>query len=138
MNEKIYRVGTIYIPVSDLKQASKWYQVNLDAKENFRNDDKAIMDFANLSIFLVKARNDEKLNFIDTNGNEHFAVTFEVNGLDELKNLHKDFQAKGINVGDIENRGHSGRNFVFYDPDGNMFDVWSELSPDFMEKYSIN
>ncbi|EKN66486.1 hypothetical protein BABA_15292 [Neobacillus bataviensis LMG 21833] len=42
---------------------------------------------------------------------------------------------KDMRVGEIENRGHSGRNFVFYDEDGNKFDVWSELSPIFKEKY---
>nr|WP_197140727.1 hypothetical protein [Lysinibacillus sphaericus] len=39
---------------------------------------------------------------------------------------------KGIKV---ENRGHAGKNFVFYDVDGNKFDVWSELSPIFKENY---
>ncbi len=45
--------------------------------------------------------------------------------------------SKEIRVGEIENRGHSGRNFVFYDLDGNKFDVWSELSPTYKEKFSI-
>ncbi|OXS74457.1 hypothetical protein B1B04_10165 [Lysinibacillus sp. KCTC 33748] len=42
---------------------------------------------------------------------------------------------KGIKVEGIENRGHAGRNFVFYDVDGNKFDVWSELSRIFKENY---
>jgi len=42
---------------------------------------------------------------------------------------------KQIKVGEIEDRGHSGNNFTFYDLDGNKFDVWSELSPAFKEKY---
>jgi len=42
---------------------------------------------------------------------------------------------KGIKVGKVENRGHAGKNFVFYDVDGNKFDVWSELSPIFKENY---
>ncbi|PDZ72095.1 glyoxalase, partial [Bacillus pseudomycoides] len=43
-----------------------------------------------------------------------------------------------IKVGEIENRGHTGKNFVFYDLDGNKFDVWSELSSIFREKYLIS
>ncbi len=45
--------------------------------------------------------------------------------------LHKDLIASEVKVDAIENRGHAGRNFVFYDPDENKFDVWSELSPQF-------
>lgn len=137
MNNKIFRVGTIYIPVSEPEKASEWYQENLGAKENFKNEEKAIMDFANLSIFLVKTKEKEKLNFTDVNGNEHFSVTFEVNGVPELESLHNIYKEKGMNVGEIEDRGHTGRNFVFYDLDGNKFDVWSELSQDFKEKYDI-
>jgi hypothetical protein len=46
------------------------------------------------------------------------------------------FNDKGISIGEVENRGHAGRNFVFYDLDGNKFDVWSELRPTFKEKYT--
>ena len=61
-----------------------------------------------------------------------------MNGLNALEAIHKDFIEKEIKVGEIENRGHIGRNFVFYDLDGNKFDVWSELSPIFKEKYLIS
>lgn len=64
---------------------------------------------------------------------EHFSITFEVDGVSALETIHKNFRDKGIKVGDVENRGHAGRNFVFYDLDGNKFDVWSELSPTFKE-----
>ncbi|MCD8506062.1 MAG: VOC family protein [Alkalibacterium thalassium] len=66
-----------------------------------------------------------------------FSITFEVDGLEALADLHKEFREKGMNVGDIENRGHAGRNFVFSDLDNNSFDVWSELSPRFKEKKII-
>ncbi|MDA6151355.1 VOC family protein, partial [Escherichia coli] len=74
----------------------------------------------------------------DIYGNERFSLTFEVNGLNALESIHKDFRQNEIRVGEIENRGHTGRNFVFYDLDGNKFDVWSELSPIFKEKYLIS
>ncbi|MEH7525749.1 hypothetical protein V7149_21135, partial [Bacillus sp. JJ1503] len=45
---------------------------------------------------------------------------------------------KGIIQNLAEDRGHSGRNIVFYDLDGNKFDVWGELSPIFKEKYLIS
>lgn len=72
MNTFIHRVGTIYVPVENPDLSSKWYQENLGAVENFRNDDKAILDFANQSFFLVKSKVGEKAIFQDYEGNEHF------------------------------------------------------------------
>lgn len=131
MSEKLVRVGTTYIPVTNVERSSEWYVNNLDAELNYQDKDKAILNLANQSIFLVKSKEQQSANFIDIHGEERFSLTFEVNGLDALKTIHKEFSGKDIQVGEIENRGHAGRNFVFYDLDGNKFDVWSELSPHF-------
>ncbi|MBM7619725.1 catechol-2,3-dioxygenase [Bacillus tianshenii] len=133
----IKRVGTTYIPVKDPETASNWYQETVGAVENFRNEDKAIMDFADQSFFLVKAKPAERMGFKDIHGNLHFAMTFEVDGYQELSALHTFLKGKGVEVGEIEDRGHAGNNFVFYDLDGNPFDVWSELSPKFKERNQI-
>ncbi|MFL8938242.1 VOC family protein [Rossellomorea oryzaecorticis] len=135
MNEKLWRVGTTYIPVTNVDQSADWYVEKLGAELGFIDKDKAIVNLADQSIFLVKAAENQSLNFIDSYGNERFSLTFEVNGLEALKKLHYDFVQKGIKAGEIEDRGHAGRNFVFEDIDGNMFDVWSELSIAFKEKH---
>lgn len=128
MKNQIIRVGTIYIPVEDPRESSNWYREMLKAKVNYLDGDKAIMDMADISLFLVKSQG-QTSNFTDINGEERFLLTYEVDGLEVLEALHKEFKDRGIKVGKIENRGHAGRNFVFYDLDGNKFDVWSELSP---------
>lgn len=138
MNGKLVRVGTTYLPVKEVERSSEWYVNKLGAELGYKDHDKAILNLANQSIFLVKSKGNQTSNFIDINGNECFSLTFEVNGLNALETLHKDFHEKEIKIGNIENRGHAGRNFVFYDLDGNKFDVWSELSPIFKEKYLIN
>lgn len=135
---KLLRIGTTYIPVSNVELSSVWYVNNLGAALSYKDEDKAILNLANQSIFLVKSNETQSSNFIDIYGEERFSLTFEVNGLDALEALHSDFIKNGISVDDIENRGHSGRNFVFSDLDGNKFDVWSELSPIFKEKYLIS
>ncbi|WP_099156836.1 VOC family protein [Virgibacillus ndiopensis] len=137
MNEKLVRIGTTYIPVTDVDKSSDWYVSKLGAILNYKDEDKAILNFANHSIFLVKSSENESANFIDYNGVERFSITFEVNGLHALETIYKNFKEQNIVVGEIENRGHAGRNFVFSDLDGNKFDVWSELSPVFKEKYNI-
>jgi hypothetical protein len=135
MKTKLLRIGTSYLPVRNVDFSSKWYVTKLGAILNYKDIDKAILDFANQSIFLVKAKENQSANFYNCYGEECFSITFEVNGLKALEDIHREFKEKEIKVGDIENRGHSGRNFVFYDPDGNKFDVWSELSPTFKEKF---
>ncbi|MBN8204012.1 VOC family protein [Bacillus sp. NTK034] len=138
MGEKLLRVGTTYIPVTNVDLSSDWYVNKLGAELSYKDQDKAILNFANQSIFLVKSNENQSSNFFDIYGNERFSLTFEVNGLNALEAIHKDFRQSDIRVGEIENRGHTGRNFVFYDLDGNKFDVWSKLSPIFKEKYLIS
>ncbi|MBY0147372.1 VOC family protein [Neobacillus niacini] len=135
MTEKLLRVGTNYLPVSNVDLSSDWYVTKLGAVLNYKDNDKAILNMANQSIFLVKAKGNQNANFYNTYGEECFSLTFEVDGLKALEDIHREFKEKEVRVGEIENRGHSGKNFVFYDPDGNKFDVWSELSPIFKEKF---
>lgn len=138
MGETLYRVGTSYLPVQDPSAAAEWYIENLGASKGYLDQDKAIINLANQSFFLVKAETGQTANFIDANGNERFTMTFEVNGFTALQRLHSDLSQKGVEIGEIEDRGHPGNNFVFYDLDGNKFDVWSELSPQFKTNYGIN
>lgn len=133
MNEKLLRVGTTYIPVQNLEMAAHWYSKNLGAVVNYKDQDKAIIDLANQSFFLVHSKEGQTANLIDVHQKERFSMTFEVNGFAALESIRKQFIANGMKVGEIENRGHAGRNFVFSDLDGNLFDVWSELSSAFLE-----
>ncbi|OCA90470.1 glyoxalase [Bacillus sp. FJAT-27225] len=135
MREKLVRVGTTYIPVTNVEVSTEWYVLNLDAEVSYKDEDKAIINLANQSFFLVKSNKGQTANFYDCYGQERFSMTFEVNGLPALESIHDDFVNKKMKVGEIEDRGHSGRNFVFHDPDGNKFDVWSELSPSFKDKF---
>ena len=137
MENKLWRVGTTYIPVSNVEKASNWYVENLGAIATYKDGDKAILNMANQSFFLVHAKQGESANFIDAKGDIRFTITFEVDGEDQLKSLRSTFLQQGMRVGEIESRGHAGKNFVFEDLEGNMFDVWSELSPTFKEKYLI-
>lgn len=61
-----------------------------------------------------------------------------MNGLNALETIQQEFKEKQIRVGEIEERGHTGKNFIFFDLNGNKFDVWSELSPDFKKKTNLN
>ncbi|WP_240794219.1 VOC family protein [Bacillus sp. BHET2] len=135
--KQLIRVGSTYIPVSDVSRSSTWYQEKLNAELNFQDSDKAILDLAHQSIFLVKSLEGESSNFMDRHHNKRFSITFEVDGISELVELREQFMSNEVEVGEMENRGHGGRNFVFSDCDGNLFDVWSELSPQFKKAYHV-
>lgn len=137
MKEKLQRVGTTNIPVTDINSSKDWYVNKLGAELSYLDEDKAILNLADQSIFLVRAHQGQTSNFKDFNGEERFSLTFEVNGIEALETMHREFIEQEINVGKIENRGHSGRNFVFQDPSGNLFDVWSELSPKYKKLHMI-
>ncbi|MFC4403741.1 VOC family protein [Gracilibacillus xinjiangensis] len=130
MKHKLERVGTTYIPVTNVELSAEWYVNKLGGELSYKDEDKAIVNLANQSFFLVQSNGQQTANFIDIHGEERFSLTFEVDGLDALKAIHQDFRHAGIKVGEIENRGHPGRNFVFQDLDGNQFDVWSKLAVD--------
>jgi len=131
MSKGLIRVGTTYVPVMDVELSAEWYVEKLNAELSYKDIDKAIINLANQSFFLVRSEHGQNSNFIDADGNVRFSLTFEVDGLQALEELQNDLKEKGIKVGEMEDRGHAGRNFVFYDLDGNIFDVWSELSPSF-------
>lgn len=135
MGEKLWRIGTTYIPVTNVEESADWYVSRLGAVLHYQDQDKAIINLAEQSLFLVKAKEGQTSNFIDANGQVRFSLTFEVDGLSALEIMHQDFVKRGIKVSEMENRGHAGRNFVFEDLNGNIFDVWSELSMKFKERY---
>lgn len=138
MNQKLMRIGTLYLPVKDVERSAEWYVSKLDAHLTFQDEEKAIINLADVSIFLVKSPQHESANFVDAAGDVRCSLTFEVDGYPALQTIRKEFIEKEIEVGEIENRGHAGRNFVFRDPDGNKFDVWSELSPNFKRNLFIS
>lgn len=59
MNEKLLRIGTTYIPVSNVQLSSEWYVNKLGAELSHIDEDKAIFNFANQSIFLVQSKENQ-------------------------------------------------------------------------------
>lgn len=123
---ELKRIGTTYLPVSDLARSKEWYVKNLSAEVSYADDEKVILNLADQSFFLIPSKSSETNSFIDVFGNTWFAATFEVDGEQALQALHYRLKANHVEVGSIEERGHTGKNFQFWDEDKNHFDVWSE------------
>lgn len=124
---------------SFITKSAEWFCTNLGAELGYMDEgnNHAILNLAQQSFILILSEKDALANFNTINDGLMFPFTFEVNGIEALIQLHEELQDKGVTVGEIEDRGHTGRNFIITDPDGNKYDVWSELSVDFKEKYNI-
>ncbi|MET4559821.1 hypothetical protein ABIA69_000964 [Lysinibacillus parviboronicapiens] len=72
MGEKLLRIGAAYVPVIHVELSSKWYVNKLGADLSYQDEDKAILNFANQSIFLVKSKENQSSNFVDYYGEERF------------------------------------------------------------------
>ncbi len=78
----------------NIEISSKRYINNLGAEFCYKDAGKAILNFANQNIFLVKSKENQNSNFYDIYGEERFSITFEVNGLHALEAIHSDFIEK--------------------------------------------
>ncbi|WP_314586770.1 VOC family protein [Paenibacillus terrigena] len=136
MTSKLLRVGTNYLPVTDPKESSEWFCSNLGAEMTYLDDgnNHAIINLANQSFILIQSQKGITANFQTIRDGLMFPFTFEVNGEKALLELYQQLTAKNVCVGEIEDRGHQGKNFIITDPDGNRYDVWSELSENFKMK----
>ncbi|KZE69121.1 hypothetical protein AWM68_02315 [Fictibacillus phosphorivorans] len=69
-------MGTTYIPVYDIISSKDWYVNKLGAGLNL-DEDKAILNLADQSIFLVRLHQGQTSNFNDFNGEERFSLSLK-------------------------------------------------------------
>lgn len=123
---RIERVGHTVLYVSDVDRAVAFYRDKL-GMETVRHDEKdglAFMSFGrqhhDIGLFRVRGE--------PTKGNlglSHVAFVIE-GGTEELKELHDDLVAKGVEVVERTDYGYT-RAVYFYDPDGNRLEMYCEL-----------
>ncbi|QKS69973.1 VOC family protein [Paenalkalicoccus suaedae] len=126
MPSLLQRVSTTYLPVANPTKSSDWYQRVLGAEESFADENKATIHLANQRFSLVRAKLEERANFLDYRGKERFSLSFEVNNEEELVTLRNNLSKKRVPVGEIKHLSTSECTFVFYDLDGNAFNVRSQ------------
>ncbi|MGM0846425.1 MAG: VOC family protein [Bacillota bacterium] len=120
----MFRIGSIFIPVTDLKKSAHWYVEKLGVKKIEEWEDGAGFYFPSGSV---------QLGLVEVASPQ--VTEFEING--KQKNVYYNFVVENINVAhhhlqskevvttDIEDFGGM-KGFDFYDPDGNTFSVVDE------------
>ncbi|MDG5472002.1 VOC family protein [Jeotgalibacillus sp. ET6] len=124
----MFRVGSIFIPVTNLDQSKKWYQKNLGVSvidEWEFGEDKGLGMFFPSSptqLGLVQVEKPQPMEFTIKGKKKNVYFNFVV---DEIETVHRDLIANGVTTTEIEDFGGM-KGFEFFDPDGNPFSVVSE------------
>ncbi|MNZ83808.1 Glyoxalase-like domain protein [compost metagenome] len=117
-------ICSVYVPVRNPLTSAAWWQRNFGlefAVPYNAEEAQAILKLADGQwLHLVETDGEINNQFLDKSGYEMFRLTFEVRQIEEL---HDHLQTNGVRIENLEDRGSCGINFVFFDPDGNKFDV---------------
>jgi len=117
-------VCSVYVPVKDPIKSAHWWQRNfgLEFAVPFNpQEDQAIMKLSDGQwLHLVQTGGNIDNQFVNKAGYEMFRLTFEVR---QIEVLHDHLLANDVKVDELQDRDSCGINFVFYDLDGNKFDV---------------
>ncbi|RXZ80615.1 VOC family protein [Paenibacillaceae bacterium] len=138
--EQITGITCIYIPVSNVYESLKWYQKNLGCQPTNHNPIKPDMEIAILgfpdhngnfseaglrctvpALFLITAKQAAgSYGFTYDNGTKQAVFCFITPRIQEM---YERFKENGVKI-EGEIRQTCGPNLQFYDPDGNMLEVW--------------
>lgn len=117
-------VCSIYVPVRNGLASAKWWQQNFGLEYAVPYNDaeaQAILKLADGQwLHLVETEGRMDNPFPNKAGYEMFRFTFEVR---QIEVLYDQLITNGVRIEDLEDRDSCGINFVFYDLDGNKFDV---------------
>ncbi|MCA0756862.1 VOC family protein [Paenibacillus sp. N4] len=117
-------ICSVYVPVKQPLKSAEWWQRNfgLEFAMPFNpSESQVILKLSDGQwLHLVETEGEIDNQFPDKSGYQMFRLTFEVRQIEEL---YERLQGSGVKTGELRDRDSCGINFVFYDPDGNKFDV---------------
>ena len=111
----------IYIPVSNIERAAKWYNNNLDFRIIYK--DALFFDMrteSGIQILLIPNEKD-MVSQIKYSTGEQPAYGFIVDDFNEIKRA---LQTNGVKTGEVFD--YFGHSFSFFDLDGNKIEIWEK------------
>jgi glyoxylase I family protein len=122
----MFRVGSIFIPVTDMERSMAWYEEHLRVKKIDEWEDGvgyALSDgLTQLALVKVGSHQETEFTIRGDRKNPYFNFLTE-----NIETVHEEFQKHGITVTDIEDFGEM-KAFDFNDPDGNPFSIVNEVT----------
>ena len=140
MSFKITRVGHLVLKVKDLERSRKFFTEVLGFPQVGENDRGMLFfstDVQNNHHMLAirEARPDAPLPDPEQIGMEH--VSFEVAGFAQLQAVYHKFKEHDVKLRQMIYHGVA-KSIYFYDPDGNLLEVYCNVPPDEYRKTAPN
>jgi len=122
------RICSIYLPAHNPEKSIEWYERHLGLTRPLGPKSGILQLDDGTWLFLEKSIARTTSNFATSgwveNGNyEMFSICFEV---DDAKQLYDKLHTEGVEVEALRDEGGCGLQFIFYDLDGNKFQVFQQ------------
>jgi len=125
----MFKVGSIFIPVTDLERSKRWYELNLGVTKVDEWQEKGldhgvgyVFNDASTGLVLIKVEKTPPTEFTIKGKSKNVYYNFEVEDIEPVYGLLKQ---NGVETTEIHDYGVM-KGFDFFDPDGNPFSVVSE------------
>ncbi|KPB04167.1 VOC family protein [Bacillus sp. CHD6a] len=121
----MFRVGSIFIPVTNMEESTKWYEKFLDAKiiDSWGDGVGFYLPTGPTQLALVKVESPQPTEFRTKGDQKNGYFNFVV---DDIERTHQHFKNNGIVTSEIDDFGGM-KFFDFFDLDGNPFSVVNEV-----------
>ncbi|NMO79985.1 VOC family protein [Niallia alba] len=122
----MFKVGSIFIPVTDIKKSTDWYVKFLGAKiiDSWEDGAGFYLPAGTTQLALVKVESPQPTEFIIKGEQKNSYFNFVV---DDIEAVHQQFRNNDIVTTEIDDFGGM-KFFDFFDLDGNPFSVVDEVS----------
>ncbi|MEK4444053.1 VOC family protein [Niallia sp. FSL K6-0077] len=122
----MFKVGSIFIPVTDMKKSTDWYVKFLGVKiiDSWEDGAGFYLPAGTTQLALVKVESPQPTEFIIKGEQKNSYFNFIV---DDIEAAHQQFRNNGIVTTEIDDFGGM-KFFDFFDLDGNPFSVVNEVS----------
>ncbi|RPF54307.1 VOC family protein [Aquisalibacillus elongatus] len=125
----MFKIGGIFIPVTDLEKSQKWYEQNLGVKkfDEWQEDGEDhgvdyLFQNDTTGLTLIKVDKPQATEFTIKGNRKNAYYNFEV---DDIYDAFNHLKNNGVELTDIHDYGPM-KGFDFFDLDGNPFSVISE------------
>lgn len=121
----MFKVGSVFIPVTDMEKSMKWYEKHLGVRMIDTWDGGAGFYFPNsdTQLGLVQVDSPQPTEFVISGKRKNVYFNFLVEDIEEV---HKELKNAGIVTSEIEDFGGM-KGFEFFDLDNNPFSVVDEV-----------
>ncbi|WP_339235395.1 VOC family protein [Oceanobacillus sp. FSL W7-1281] len=120
----MFKIGSIFIPVTNIEKAADWYEKYLGAQKinSWDNGAGFYLAAGSTQLALIKAESEQPVAFITEGRQKNAYYNFVV---DDIEAAHHHFQSHNVETTEINNFGGM-KCFDFFDLDGNPFSVVNE------------